>query len=122
MLGRALGASKIIGTDVSAARRDLALQLELVDVALPADDSALSQIKQLTNGRGCEAAVDCSGVGSARLLALKVGFEIMQGLNRARGWICSTVLLISRLGCAAWAQDLSFACSGCTWHGKQIVG
>ncbi|KAK9798980.1 hypothetical protein WJX73_006440 [Symbiochloris irregularis] len=71
MLARALGASKVIGTDISEARRELALKLELVDVALPADDSALSQIKQLTNGRGCEAAIDCSGVASARLLALR---------------------------------------------------
>lgn len=75
MLGRALGVPFVIGTDVSAERRELAEQLKLVDVALPADDKALSEIKRLTEGRGCEVAVDCSGVGAARLLALQVRLQ-----------------------------------------------
>lgn len=72
MLGRALGSPFIIGTDVSHERRELAVKLQLVDIALPADELALSEIRKLTHGRGCEVAVDCSGVGAARLLALKV--------------------------------------------------
>ena len=72
MLGRALGAYFIIGTDPSPQRRKLALKLQLVDVALPADDAALGEIKRLTKDKGCEVAVDASGVGSARLLALQV--------------------------------------------------
>ena len=83
MLGRALGSPFIIGTDISPERRQLALRLKLVDVALPADGAALDEIKRLTQGRGCEVAVDCSGVGAARLLALQVGtglvlFSILQ--------------------------------------------
>ena len=40
MLGRALGASPIIATDISPERRTMAEDLKLVDHALPADDTA----------------------------------------------------------------------------------
>ncbi|MGI4791043.1 MAG: zinc-dependent alcohol dehydrogenase family protein [Janthinobacterium lividum] len=70
MLGRALGASQIIGVDISQDRIDLARNLGLVDDAFVSDDRALDKIKSLTSGKGCEASIDCSGVGSARKLAL----------------------------------------------------
>jgi threonine dehydrogenase-like Zn-dependent dehydrogenase len=71
MLGRALGASLIIGTDVSAERRALAVELGLVDHALAADESASAAVAGLTAGRGCEASIDCSGSGAARVFALE---------------------------------------------------
>lgn len=71
MLGRALGASRIIGTEPSAARRKLAADLMLVDEALETDDRALARIRDLTAGRGCEASVDCSGAAAGRRLALQ---------------------------------------------------
>jgi threonine dehydrogenase-like Zn-dependent dehydrogenase len=71
MLGRALGASLIIGTDVSAERRALAADLGLVDQALAADESASAAVADLTAGRGCEASIDCSGSGAARVFALE---------------------------------------------------
>lgn len=71
MLGRALGANKIIGMEPSPVRRKMALELGMVDEALDADDKALSRIKDLTRGKGCEASVDCSGSAPGRLLALK---------------------------------------------------
>ncbi len=71
MLGRALGAVKIIGTDLSASRRQLAVDLGLVDQAVNADESALDAIMSFTQGRGCEASIDCSGAAPARLLALQ---------------------------------------------------
>jgi threonine dehydrogenase-like Zn-dependent dehydrogenase len=71
MLGRALGAGPIIATDVAPERRTMAEQLGLVDHALPADDTATAAIAELTGGRGCEASIDCSGNGSARLFALE---------------------------------------------------
>ncbi len=71
MLGKALGAKKIIGTDLSEARMKLASSLGLVDYTVKADDNALDQIMSLTNGWGCEASIDCSGASSARLLALQ---------------------------------------------------
>jgi threonine dehydrogenase-like Zn-dependent dehydrogenase len=71
MLGRALGAATILGTDLSEDRLSLASNLGLVDVALQADESALAQILSRTGGRGCEASIDCSGAAPARLLALQ---------------------------------------------------
>jgi threonine dehydrogenase-like Zn-dependent dehydrogenase len=71
MLGRALGATNIIGTDLSDARMALASDLGLVDHCVKADDGALEQIMQLTGGWGCEASIDCSGAAPARLLALQ---------------------------------------------------
>jgi threonine dehydrogenase-like Zn-dependent dehydrogenase len=71
MLGRALGAGPIIGTDVAPGRLAVAERLRLVDHALPAGDEAAARIADLTDGAGCEATVDCSGNAAARLLALR---------------------------------------------------
>ena len=71
MLGRALGARQVIGVDTAEERRALAVQLGLVDEALPSDGATLPRLHALTDGRGCEAAVDCSGAAAARLLALR---------------------------------------------------
>ena len=71
MLGKALGASHVIGVDTSQARIDLARELGLVDEAFVSDAGALDKIKAVTNGRGCEASVDCSGAPPARKLALQ---------------------------------------------------
>ena len=71
MLGRALGATQIIGVDVSRSRLDLARELGLVDEAFASNADALDKIKAATNGKGCEASIDCSGAGAARKLALQ---------------------------------------------------
>ena len=71
MLGRALGAGPIIATDIAPERRKMAEDLGLVDHALPADDSAGPVTADLTGGRGCEASIDCSGSGAARVFALE---------------------------------------------------
>jgi len=71
MLGRALGATMVIGTDVAEGRLRLARDLGLVDHALPADEKALAAVKDLTAGKGCEASIDCSGAPAGRLLALQ---------------------------------------------------
>jgi len=71
MLGRALGAGPVIGTDVEPARREAAERLGVVDHALPADGSTTSAIRELTGGLGCEAAIDCSGSGAGRVVALE---------------------------------------------------
>ena len=44
--------------------------LGLVDEAFVSDADALDKIKAVTGGKGCEASIDCSGVGPARKLAL----------------------------------------------------
>jgi threonine dehydrogenase-like Zn-dependent dehydrogenase len=71
MLGRALGAGPIIGTDIAPTRLAAAVSLGLVDHALLADENAAAGIADLTGGRGVEASVDCSGNAAARLLALR---------------------------------------------------
>jgi threonine dehydrogenase-like Zn-dependent dehydrogenase len=71
MLGRALGASPIIATDISPERRKMAEDLDLVDHALPADATAGASVREITGGRGCEASIDCSGSGVARVFALE---------------------------------------------------
>jgi threonine dehydrogenase-like Zn-dependent dehydrogenase len=71
MLGRALGAGPVIGTDIAPQRLALAVELGLVDYAVPANEDAAAAIADLTGGRGCEATVDCSGNAAARLLALR---------------------------------------------------
>jgi threonine dehydrogenase-like Zn-dependent dehydrogenase len=71
MLGRAMGAGPIIATDISPERLQMAQDLGLVDHALPADESAGAAISELTGGRGCEASIDCSGSGAARVQALE---------------------------------------------------
>jgi threonine dehydrogenase-like Zn-dependent dehydrogenase len=70
-LGKAMGGRPIIGVDISPARRKLALDLGLCDYAFDANDDALGNIMKVTNGKGCEVSIDCSGAPSARLLALK---------------------------------------------------
>lgn len=71
MLGRALGATTILGTDTSESRLALASDLKLVDVPVRADDKALGTILGKTGGHGCEVSIDCSGAAPARLLALR---------------------------------------------------
>jgi len=71
MLGRALGATEVIGVDTSEGRRRLATDLGLVDHALESGADTLSAIQDLTKGRGCEASIDCSGAAPARRLALQ---------------------------------------------------
>ncbi len=70
-LGRALGVREVIGVDASGERVELARKLGLVDHSLPSDGQALERVLALTGGRGCEAAIDCSGAAPARLLALQ---------------------------------------------------
>jgi threonine dehydrogenase-like Zn-dependent dehydrogenase len=71
MLGRALGAGPVYGVDPVDGRRALALELGLVDEALPADDDTLDHLRELTSGAGLSTTVDCSGAPSARELAVQ---------------------------------------------------
>lgn len=71
MLGRAMGARRVIGVDVVAERLDLAMRLGLVDRALPAGEGALEAVLAETGGHGAEAGIDCSGSEAGRLLVLQ---------------------------------------------------
>lgn len=70
MLGRALGASQVIGAEVSAGRLSWARKLDLFDEVIDVSDSGLEQVLDATDGQGTEASIDCSGSGPGRLLAL----------------------------------------------------
>jgi threonine dehydrogenase-like Zn-dependent dehydrogenase len=70
MIGKAMGAGPVVGTDVAKPRLKLALDLGLVDHAVQADDEAGPALDELTRGRGFSATLDCSGSPSARRLAL----------------------------------------------------
>ena len=71
MLGKALGAREVIGVDTSEERIALARKLGLVEHAVISNAGALEKILALTDGKGCEVSIDCSGAAPARLLALK---------------------------------------------------
>jgi threonine dehydrogenase-like Zn-dependent dehydrogenase len=71
MLGKALGVRQVVGVDTSTHRIALAEQLGLVDNGFISDADALGKVLDVTQGKGCEAAIDCSGAPPARVLALK---------------------------------------------------
>lgn len=71
MLGKAMGATKLIGVDVVDERIELAISLGLIDVAVKSGDSALDSIKNATDGNGLEVAFDASGNPNGRFLAIQ---------------------------------------------------
>ena len=60
MLAKAMGAQKIIGTDVVPERLELARELKLCDEVLVSGPDNVSQVRALTGGNGVEKAIDCS--------------------------------------------------------------
>jgi threonine dehydrogenase-like Zn-dependent dehydrogenase len=70
LLAGALGAHLRLGVDAVASRREFALTVGAVDVAIPADAHAVERVLAETGGRGCEVAVDCSGATAGRQTAL----------------------------------------------------
>ena len=74
LLAKAMGAHLVIGLDVGKARVDLARSVQAVDEGILGDsgeEAAIEQVLQVTGGRGCEVAVDCSGAAAARAVALR---------------------------------------------------
>jgi len=70
-LCRALGAHRIIGIDVVPERLELARRLSLCDALLAAGPANVSQVLDLTAGRGVERAIDCSANDAARATAIR---------------------------------------------------
>jgi threonine dehydrogenase-like Zn-dependent dehydrogenase len=70
-LCRKLGAEKIIGIDISAERRDIALRLDLCDSVFTAGSENVDQVRELTGGQGVERAIDCSANAEARATAIR---------------------------------------------------
>ncbi len=70
-LCRKLGAERIIGIDISAERRELAVRLGLCDYVLAAGAENAAEVRELTGGNGVERAVDCSANAEARATAIR---------------------------------------------------
>ncbi len=70
ILARALGSQHIIGSDPTPGRRALAQKLGAVDVALDASDATADAVRETTDGRGVDVAIDCSGAGAATAAAV----------------------------------------------------
>ena len=68
---RKMGAQRIIGIDVVPERLELARKLRLYDSVLTAGPSNVSEVLDLTSGRGVERAVDCSANDAARAAAIR---------------------------------------------------
>lgn len=71
LVAKKMGASQVIGVDISQDRLDFSLEVDAIDQALTADGDVVTQIQALTGGSGCEVSIDCSGSPQGRLLALQ---------------------------------------------------
>ena len=73
MLAKAMGCDKTIGCDVNEERMQLARELGLADYVFnSADPEACErEILNVTDGHGCERAIDCSANNSARAMAIR---------------------------------------------------
>ncbi|TFG48700.1 MAG: alcohol dehydrogenase [Candidatus Brocadiia bacterium] len=71
MLARAMGAQKIIGTEVIDERIKIAEDMKLFDCILKSGPGNVKQIKEMTGGNGVEKSVDCSANESARLTCIQ---------------------------------------------------
>jgi threonine dehydrogenase-like Zn-dependent dehydrogenase len=71
MLCKAMGATKIIGTEALDERIKIAQDLGLFDAVLKAGSDNVQPVKDLTGGMGVEKAVDCSAHHAARLTAIQ---------------------------------------------------
>lgn len=75
MLGRQMGATTIVGTDISPGRRALASSLGVFDEALEASEAGLSRAREAAVGRGYEVTLDASGSSAGRVAALELTRE-----------------------------------------------
>lgn len=71
MLSKAMGAQRVVGTDVSEERCKIAVEKGLVDEAFVSDANALEKAMAASKGYGYERTVDCSGNTHARQLAIR---------------------------------------------------
>ncbi len=71
MLCRAMGAQKIIGTEMIDERIVIAQKLGLFDEVIKAGPDNVQHVKDLTGGMGVERSVDCSANDKARLTCIQ---------------------------------------------------
>lgn len=71
MLCRAMGAKTLIGVELNETRIELCKKLGLADHIFKSDENALENIMKVTNGHGCERAIDASAADPARQIAIR---------------------------------------------------
>jgi len=71
MLAKAMGANRLIGVNTSEYRLNLAKEKKIADDLILYGDDALIKIQKITNGKGVEKSVDCSGKNTGRQLAIR---------------------------------------------------
>ncbi len=71
MLSKAMGAQKIVATDVSEERCQLALEKGLADEVFVSGSDALEKAMTASSGLGYEKSVECSGNTHARQLCVR---------------------------------------------------
>lgn len=71
-VAKASGALRLIASDVSDARLDVALQLGAEMVLNPHKQDVVAAVQQMTRGRGADLVVDAVGAAETRLAAVKM--------------------------------------------------
>ncbi|WP_460752308.1 zinc-dependent alcohol dehydrogenase family protein [Nocardiopsis oceani] len=74
MIGRGMGAARVIGVEPSPVRRDWAATLDVFDT-LASPEEAAEAVADATGGRGAATVIDCSGSRLGRSLALENAAE-----------------------------------------------
>jgi threonine dehydrogenase-like Zn-dependent dehydrogenase len=72
MLGRQMGATTVVGSDISPERRALASSLGVFDEAIEASSVGLESARDAVDGRGYEVTIDASGSSAGRVAALEL--------------------------------------------------
>jgi threonine dehydrogenase-like Zn-dependent dehydrogenase len=75
MLAKAMGARKLIGVEKMSERIKIAKDLRLADYIFEPGPDTEAEIRKVTNGRGPEKSVDCSGNDAGRAMAIRVTRE-----------------------------------------------
>ena len=71
MLGRALGARRVVGVDLTPSRLAFAQKLGLLDEAVVAGDHAVNEAIEANSGEHFSVSIDCSGSRAGRSVALR---------------------------------------------------
>jgi len=71
MLGRALGARRVVGVDLTPSRLEFAKKLGLLDDGVIASETAVEQSIEANRGEHFSVSIDCSGSRAGRSVALR---------------------------------------------------
>lgn len=75
MLGRALGARRVVGVDLTPSRLEFAQKLGLLDEGVVAGDNAVDEAIEANGGENFSVSLDCSGSRAGRSVALRATGE-----------------------------------------------